>query len=217
MDSQMKNRMKRRETKKCNRFRARDKPDRIDLFKKAKASFDVSGKPPPRPILQKTPTFSTEEISAKIAEIDGWIEELKKVEVNKNTDLEKEETVLFLDTMLKELMQAPASDETIRIVEHRINEAISQKRKEVANLKKEVRRKQKQLNRQLDLKHYDGSLANKMFELIRERNVENVELVKTALDRLWRKTMNGEIQTGKDFEAISAAQDFLREVQSKTS
>lgn len=51
----------------------------------------------------------------------------------------------------------------------------------------------------------ESLLVDKMFELIRERNVE---LVKAALDRIWRKNMI----TEKDYEAIDAAQKFIREV-----
>jgi len=60
---------------------------------------------------------------------------------------------------------------------------------------------------------FDGSLAKNLLESVREKNVE---LVTTTLDRLWRKVMNSE-SAGRDFEAIDAAKNFLREVSSKTS
>jgi len=61
---------------------------------------------------------------------------------------------------------------------------------------------------------FDGSLAENLLDLVREKNVE---LVTTALDRLWRKSMNGGTLMGEDFEAIDAAKKFLREVSSNTS
>ncbi len=83
--------------------------------------------------------------------------------------------------------------------------------------KRQARKRKKRLNREIDLKHYDGSAADKLLDLIAERKDENRELITILLDRLWRRNMNGGILKGKDFEAIDAAKAFLREVDSKTS
>ena len=83
--------------------------------------------------------------------------------------------------------------------------------------KKRAERGQKKLNRGLDLKHYEGSLADKLLDLVSERKKDNLKLITGLLDRIWRKSMNGGILNGKDFEAIEAAKSFLREVDSHIS
>ena len=168
-----------------------------------------------KPLIAKI--LSSEELAAKISEAKEWIEEIKKLEVNENTDIDKEEMVLLLRTMLKELKEKTNQDETLKNFEDEFHRVVKSKRNEVTKLKKQAAKRQKQLNRKIDLKHYDGSVADKLLDLIAERKSENRKLITTLLDRLWRKSMNGETLMGKDFEAISAAKDFLREVDSKTS
>jgi len=163
------------------------------------------------------PTLSIEEPTVKINEIDGWIEEIEKLKVNEDTNLDKEETVLILRETFKELTHITSSDKTIRIVSQKIHQVIQQKRNEISKLEKRARKRQKQLNRKIDLKHYEGSAADKLLDLIAERKKENKQLITTLLDRIWRKSMNGGSLNGKYFAAISAAKNFLREVQSKTS
>jgi len=161
--------------------------------------------------------LSPKEITDKIDEIELWIEELRKFEVKKNTDIDKEETVLLLRTMFKELKEKAEQSKTLKNLEGKFHRVINSKKNEITKLKKQVRKKQKQLNREIDLKHYDGSIADKLLDLIGERKKENKQLIATLLDRIWRRSMNGGILVGKDFEAIEAAKNFLREVQSKTS
>jgi len=168
-----------------------------------------------RPLVAKT--LSSEELSAKINEAEEWIEEIKKLEVSENTDIGKEEMVLFLGTILKELKENTDQDETLKNLKGKFHRAINSKKNEISELKKQTRKRQKQLNRKIDLKHYEGSAADKLLDLVAERKKENKQLITTLLDRMWRKSMNGGILAGKDFEAISAAKNFLREVQSKTS
>lgn len=170
---------------------------------------------------QKKPAIDTilspEELTAKINEAEEWIEEIKKLEVNENTDIDKEEMVLFLRAIFKELKEKTDQDETLKNVEAEFYRAVRSKKNEVIKLKKQARKKQKQLNRKIDLKHYNGSAADKLLDLIAERKDGNKKLITNLLDRLWRKSMNDEMLMGKDFEAISAAKAFLREVGSKTS
>ena len=214
MNNQLKSRKKRRD-----RLRRRYS-ERIRLIKEAETRLKI------RKLKQKladsnsdlSPVFSSKDVNSKIADLEAWLEQLRKLKVNENTDIEKEEITLLIRTMLKELMRTSVPDKTVRIINHRVNEVIQQKRKEIANLKRQIRKQrrkeQKQLNRELDLKHYEGSIAEKLLELVSERKVENKPLIITLLDRLWRKSMSGGMLSGKDFEAISAAKDFLRTIDS---
>ncbi len=141
-------------------------------------------------------------------EIKNWLVELDKIEVNEQTDINQEEIVIILQKMFSEIK----TETTLSLSLKNNFEKIIQRKKQVINiLQKKKRKKQKQLNKKLDLKHFEGSLADKIFELTREKNPENIELIKTALDRLWR--MNS--LKGKDFDAIKTAQAFLREMNNK--
>lgn len=194
------------------------KKERIRFFKNAKKRFDAQKleaviitptiTPRAQPIL-------AEATETKIKEIENWLAELKNLQVSENTDLDKEEIVLFLRSLFKELLQGGASDEEIRIVNHQIHVAIQEKRLEIAKLKKEARREQKKLNKKLDLKHFEGSAADKLLELVSQGKVKDVDLITTLLDRIWRKTMRKEPLIGKDFEAIQRAKEFLNKVALK--
>jgi len=61
-----------------------------------------------------------------------------------------------------------------------------------------------------------GEWAEKLLELVQRRKKKDIGLVVNLLDRLWRKAMKGEM-TGKDSEAIEAAKNFLREMNSNSS
>ena len=167
-----------------------------------------------KPLIAKI--LSPEELAVKISEAEEWIEEIKKLEVNENTDINKEEIVLLLRAMLKELKERTNQDETLKNFEVEFHRVVRNKRNEITGLKKQARKKQKRLNREIDLKHYEGSVADKLLDLIAERKKENRKLITTLLDRIWRKSMNGGMLNGKDLEAIEAAKDFLRKVGSKT-
>ncbi len=148
-----------------------------------------------------------------INEIESWLKELQKLKVSESTDIEKEEMVLLLRSMLKEITKI--APEKSKVLKHKINEAVSKKRKRILALKRAKTKKKKKINKKLDLKHYDGSIADKLLELVSERKKENIELIKNLLDRLWRKRINGETLTGKGFKAMESAQNFLREFDSK--
>ena len=211
MNNQLKSREKRRD-----KLREIRRSERIRLIKKAEAGLKKRKFKQEPSYSDSFTAFPAEDINSKINDLEAWLEEVRKLKVNENTDIEKEETVLLLRTMFKELIKTSVADETVRVTGHKINEVIQQKRKEIAKLKKEIRKQkkkqQKQLNRELDLKHYEGSIAEKLLELVNERKSENKKLVTTLLDRLWRKSMSGGTLSGKDFEAISAAKDFLRTI-----
>ncbi len=119
--------------------------------------------------------------------------------------------------MLKDLKEKTDQDETLKNLKSKFHRAINSKKNEISEFKKQARKRQKQFNGKIDLKHYEGSAADKLLDLVAERKKENKQLITTLLDRIWRKNMNGGTLMGKDFEAISAAKDFLREVDSKTS
>ena len=201
---------------------------------KSKISFDKKSTPPvdiPEPVIKENRYLKV--TFTEIKEIGQWLKELKTLEINKNTDIDNEEIVLLIRNMYRKLTgahpaflkenldgQEPESIQTLRGLGEKIHKIIKEKRnkitelkkqekEETVNLEKQARRTQKRLTRQLDLKHFNGSLADKLFDLIAERNVK---LVKIVLDRIWRKKM----KNAKEFEAIQLAQKFLRKLESNT-
>lgn len=60
-------------------------------------------------------------------------------------------------------------------------------------------------------KHIGGSAADKLLKLASQEKAENVDLIKTLLDELWRQSMNGGMLNDK---VIKTAQKFIRDVES---
>ena len=70
----------------------------------------------------------------------------------------------------------------------------------------------KEAKKRFDAKKSEATIANKLLEMVSQGKAENVDLIKTLLDRLWRQSMNGGTLNGKDFAAIDVAQKFLRRI-----
>ena len=105
-------------------------------------------------------------------EIESWFEEFKEIPITEEADFEKHEITQLIFSLIEK------SEEKLLALK-KFQNILNEKKEQQKKLIKEIRKKKKKLNKNLDLKHYDGSIADKLLDLVLERKKGNIEAVKS--------------------------------------